>query len=136
MPLLRYLVVILAALSSFSSKATEAQVPGQKIYLNQCASCHHQERIGFSASPLLPELLDKLPDAKLTEIISKGLPSTLMPAFPDLSASDIAEVVKFLRTPKSATWKVKDINSSFIKSTEPAKKIEYKNVHVIPMCTY
>jgi len=128
MPLLRYLVVIMAALSSFSSRATEAQHPGQKIYLNQCASCHHQDRIGFSASPLLPELLEKLPDAKLTEIISKGLPSTLMPAFPDLSASDIAEVVKFLRTPKSATWKEKDINSSFIKSTEPAKKIEYKNI--------
>jgi len=93
---------------------------GRKIYQNRCSSCHHTERIGLSAPPLLPETLDKLTDEKIAKTISKGLPNTLMPAHMDLSPQDLADVTAFLRVPKKMPWGKKEIASTLIKVPAPA----------------
>jgi mono/diheme cytochrome c family protein len=132
MPLLFYSIIVMVFLSCFSSEALAfakgMDSAGKKIYMAKCMSCHHQDRIGFSAPPLLPELLEKINDEKLTKIIRLGLPNTLMPAHPQIGDADLSELIKYLRTPMSVSWTEFNINRSFVKSTEPAKKITYKNI--------
>lgn len=117
----RLLIVLLACLSS------QIFAGGKEIYLQHCSSCHHPERIGRSGPPLLAETLEKIPDQKLSGIIQKGLPNTLMPAFPSISEADTKELISFIRGKVSITWNQKNITNSMDLSKEPAKKIEVKD---------
>ena len=128
MPFKLYLIILVVGISSFQLRASESWSSGEKIYKNNCIVCHHKDRIGFSAPPLIPELLDKLPDEKIKKIISNGLPNTLMPSYPNLTDLELSEVIKFLRTPVKVKWMAKDINKSFQKSLLLDKKVNYKNI--------
>lgn len=106
-------ITVLSLLSlSFSLLADG--VDGKKVYDQKCASCHHFERIGFSAPPLIPQTLEKLNDEKIHKIIKNGLPSTLMPSHVDLSDREISEVVKYLRTEVKVKWGKNEIKKSLI----------------------
>lgn len=122
------LISILFSLAAFTPIILSAQIDGKKIYQNRCASCHHSERIGLSAPPLIPETLEKLTDEKIAKTISKGLPNTLMPAHADLSEEEIKEVTKYLREKKTIAWTRKEINKSYEKYKNKSTPKSFKDV--------
>lgn len=127
---MRVLFLILMILSSPLLKASGPnQKLGQKLYEANCASCHHKDRIGFSAPPLLFEALEKISDEKLTKTISNGLPNTLMQGFPNLSQEEIKELINYIRAPKKINWNSSNIKKSYIKNPEKLEKIEYNKLH-------
>lgn len=101
---------------------------GKELYTQHCSTCHHAKRIGYSAPPLLPETLEKIPQAKLEGIIQKGLPNTLMPAFGTLSASEVTEIATFVKSKGQTSWTAQDISRSRALSKDPAKKLDVQNL--------
>jgi mono/diheme cytochrome c family protein len=109
------IVLCLAVLSatiacSPSPKSTSAPPPSSSapainanaIYAAKCAACHGANRQGTSnlAPALTAESLSGKTDANLTDTITNGMPGTAMPPFKSqLSASEIAALVKFIKSP-------------------------------------
>jgi len=60
---------------------------GRGLYLKHCAACHHEERIGRTAPPLIPEFLQRLSDERIESVIRKGIFASSMPSFEFLSKS-------------------------------------------------
>ncbi len=86
---------------------------GRDLYLKNCSLCHHEERIGRTAPPLLPQILKGKSDRRLAEIIRKGIPNTSMPAFKDLKDEEVSKIVEFLRRPASqVVFGLEDIERS------------------------
>ena len=97
---------------------------GKKIYSQKCASCHHPDRIGLTGPPLVPQTLEKLNNDKITNIIKNGIPSTLMPAFSDLTETELSEVVSYLKTQATFKWTESDINKSAVSFAPRKTNIE------------
>lgn len=81
---------------------------GQKIFAQNCATCHGATGggDGVAAATLLPRPADltasKISVAGLSSIIMNGLPGTSMPAWRDMPQRDVVGLVAYLTTlPKS-----------------------------------
>lgn len=87
---------------------------GKELYMRHCSFCHHPERIGIKAPPLIPETLKGYSRERLAEIISEGLPSTQMPRFRDLlDEKEIGEVISYITSPAPhVQWGMKEISES------------------------
>ncbi len=87
---------------------------GKELYQQHCASCHHAERYGTTAPPLIPETIGKKKDAELISAIIDGLLATNMPSFKDvLSAKDAEGLVKYIKGPVGILkWDERDILQS------------------------
>ena len=110
-------------------KSKNPKNSGKELYLKYCAVCHHKNRIGISAPPLLPYFLKKLNDKELYNIIKNSLPDTLMPKFDFLSKEEIDSIIKFLRTPvKNISWTIKDIKKSYKKFYNKIKDLKIKDI--------
>jgi alcohol dehydrogenase (cytochrome c) len=76
------------------------QAAGQKIFVTRCASCHGTNAMG---GEFAPGIIDRVPlrtDDELVKLLHNGLPSSGMPAFPDVVDQDRANLISFLRTLK------------------------------------
>jgi mono/diheme cytochrome c family protein len=105
------LAVLSAAIAcSPSPKSTSAppttssapMINANAIYNAKCAACHGANRQGTPnlAPALTAESLSGKTDAKLTDTITNGVPKTAMPPFKSqLSVSEIAALVKFIKSP-------------------------------------
>ncbi|MDA0321639.1 MAG: c-type cytochrome [Verrucomicrobia bacterium] len=72
---------------------------GAHLYRGKCASCHGQKGeggIGLTLST--PDLLRVADDEFLYRSITEGRPSTAMPAWPELSATQLASIIAYLRS--------------------------------------
>ncbi|MBF0319203.1 MAG: c-type cytochrome [Nitrospirae bacterium] len=98
-------VLLLIAVPAFSGG------DGQQ-YQVHCSFCHGQDRLGKTASPLLPQLLMKYKDEDLASVIKNGLPATQMPAFPNLSDEHVKEVISYVRKPMDVSWTADSIEKS------------------------
>ncbi len=85
---------------------------GKRLYEQHCAGCHHEDRIGHSGPPLLPQFIKRKTPKQLEKIILEGLPATLMPPFPNLTAQDAAAIIGYLSKPAKFSWTQKDIDAS------------------------
>lgn len=94
--------------------ANVSQDQGKELYIRHCSSCHHPERLGIKAPPLIPETLKGHSGEKLAEIISDGLPSTQMPRYRDLlDEKEIGEIVFYITSPAPhIQWGMKEISES------------------------
>ena len=111
---------------------------GKDLYLKHCASCHHAERYGTTAPPLMPETIGKKKDAELISAIIDGLPATNMSSFKDvLSAKDAEGLVKYIKGPVGILkWDERDILKSKVinnnRSNLPAiPSLDYSNFFMI-----
>ncbi|MBF0194117.1 MAG: heme d1 biosynthesis radical SAM protein NirJ [Magnetococcales bacterium] len=87
----------------------------EELYQQNCAQCHHPERLGGMGPALLPENLKRLRQAKALKVISEGRPITQMPAFEGiLSKDEIKSLVKLIYTPlpKIPKWGLAEIEAS------------------------
>ena len=95
--------------------------PGEALYLQRCAECHHPNRVGISAPPLLPEFLRKKSDEDLIKVTRDGLPATKMLAYPDLTEAQLKDLVTFMRSdPGEIKWTEDDIRNSLLPEPPPA----------------
>ena len=74
------------------------ETKGQIIYLQNCQSCHTQQLTGQPpAVPSLVDIVSRVGADRIRSIVTNG--SSPMPAFPDLSSTDIDSLISYLRTP-------------------------------------
>ena len=67
------------------------EINGEELYATRCSGCHGSSADGASAPSIL-----YMEDVHFIEAIQDGIGN--MPAFPDLSTEDIADIVAFVRT--------------------------------------
>jgi alcohol dehydrogenase (cytochrome c) len=71
---------------------------GKQIFLTRCASCHGTTGNGGEFAPGIATRVPLRSDDDLVHILHSGLPSSGMPAFPDLVDQDRTNLISFLRT--------------------------------------
>ena len=76
------------------------QAAGHQIFATRCASCHGTNAIGGEFAPSIVERVPLRSDDELVKLLHNGLPSSGMPAFPDIVDQDRANLISFLRTLK------------------------------------
>jgi len=79
------------------SKATGA--PGQRPYNSNCAGCHGLDGRGSDKGPNIAASVNvrHLSDARVSSIISEGIPGTGMPAFHSLGERQTRAIVGYIR---------------------------------------
>ncbi len=86
---------------------------GRDLYLKNCSLCHHEERIGRTGPPLLPQTLKGKSTSQLMKVIKEGIPGTTMPPFNNLSREEVFKIIEFLKRPASRViFSMKDIKKS------------------------
>ncbi len=103
-------------------------------YYKYCSMCHGKQREGVSAPPLLPPFIKHISDARLHDIIKNSLPQTLMPKFDFLSEEEIAQIIRYLRSPaQNITWSEKDIRKSRKVFHNPQKSLGIHNIENVTL---
>jgi len=80
--------------------AGSPQAAGREVFATRCASCHGTNATG---GEFAPSIVDRVPlhtDDDLRELLHNGVPSSGMPAFPDIADPERANLISFLRTLK------------------------------------
>ncbi len=107
----------------------------QKLYDENCASCHGSDHGGFIAPGLNSDTLKGRSPTALRSLIMTGSFDTLMPPFfGRLSDDEIRGLVKHLQTtPKQAnpTWTIDDIKASIKVYVEDESKLPAKPIYDI-----
>lgn len=81
-----------------SAAAATAEI-GARLYKADCVMCHGEAGQGDLGPSLnTPEFLTLVSDDYLYETLAAGRPGTGMPAWRHLSSSDVASLIKFMRT--------------------------------------
>jgi quinoprotein glucose dehydrogenase len=77
------------------------ETQGQVLYVQNCVSCHQANRKGQPPSiPSLVGVVDRAGEDMVRNLVRNGMAP--MPAFPDLSATDINDLIAYLRHPENA----------------------------------
>jgi len=87
----------------------------EKTYIEHCASCHGDERLGGMGPALLPGNLGRLKKKQAQSVITNGRPATQMPAFADkISPEQINQLVELVYSPPAQVpkWGIDKINES------------------------
>ncbi len=101
---------------------------GRSLYLKYCAQCHHEDRVGRTAPPLLPQFLRGRGDTYLATVIRDGLPSTTMPAFPFLKKEQIEKIINYIRSPApKISYTFEDIERSYRRFRGKPRKLGITN---------
>ncbi len=92
------------------------------LYMQHCASCHGDNRLGSIGPALLPENLRRLRKNKAADVIANGRAATQMPAFANkLSAAQIQLLINYVYSPlpKVPEWTIDQIKSTHIIHNQP-----------------
>ena len=108
---------------------------GKELYMKHCASCHHSERYGLKAPPLLPETLKGQKREDIVKIIMDGMPATQMPSYRViLKEEEIDKVTTYITSPvENIRWNIEDILNSK-QNTPPLLKgglIDLENIILV-----
>ncbi len=104
---------------------------GKKLYEEQCASCHHKDRIGLEGPPLYSKTLRKYKDiSALAKKIKNGFPQTLMPKFEHLSDIELIKIAEYIKRPldSNISWTKADIENSIKLFNDPKNELKIKNM--------
>ncbi len=101
---------------------------GRSLYLKYCADCHHEDRIGRTAPPLIPELLSRRSDSYLFRVIREGIPASTMPPFGSLSDREIELLIRYMREPaEEIVYGLAEVRASYRKLRGKGKEITLRN---------
>jgi len=85
--------------STSASHESKTSVPGRTTFNSTCAGCHGLDGHGSDkAVNIASGRARAVSDAQLASIISNGIPETGMPAFHDLSQTQVHALVSYLRS--------------------------------------
>jgi cytochrome c oxidase cbb3-type subunit 3 len=90
----------LAQRGSHSKNVSNSSAAGRNTYNGSCAACHGLDGHGSDKAVNIAAGADAqhFSDAQLSGIIANGVPGTGMPAFRNLSATQVRAVVQYLRS--------------------------------------
>ncbi len=71
---------------------------GRLVYSSRCAGCHGSNGGGGELGPSIVMRVPARTDEELTTVIQQGLPTAGMPAFGNLSSTEMRDVIAFLRS--------------------------------------
>ena len=93
-------LAILVFLAFLTSSLALAQSPDarRQVFVSRCAGCHGSDGNGGELGPAITTRVPARTDADLTSLFRQGLPAAGMPAFPGLSGTEAADLVRYLRT--------------------------------------
>jgi len=94
---MRLLLTFLCLLAA-SASAAQSPDPGRTTYATRCSGCHGSNGGGGELGPSIVARVPARTDEELTTVIRQGLPTAGMPASPNLSDSEVRELIGFLRT--------------------------------------
>lgn len=92
-----------------------AEVDAASAYVQHCAACHGEDRLGATGPALLPESLTRLRMEDAVKTIAGGRPATQMPGFEGtLPAETIAAVAAWIYRPLSdpPKWTLEQMRAS------------------------
>lgn len=98
--LLGLLYLLLGSSSAFAQHATSSDVySGEQAFQNYCANCHGKAGNQIANVDLGHGVFRKpYDDAELTNIVINGIKGTAMPANPNMSRDQAAQIVAYLRS--------------------------------------
>jgi alcohol dehydrogenase (cytochrome c) len=91
---------IAMVLSGAQAQQTPAQTAGQQVFATRCAPCHGTKATGGEFAPSIVDRVPHRSDDELITLLHSGLPSSGMPAFPDVVGEERTNLIGFLRTLK------------------------------------
>jgi alcohol dehydrogenase (cytochrome c) len=91
------MLLVCVLLSWFVTPAQVADA-GRQVFVSRCAGCHGTDGNGGELGPAITTRVPARTDADLTSLLAQGLPASGMPAFPNLTAEETTEVIRYLRT--------------------------------------
>jgi cytochrome c553 len=97
--------------------APAAENSTARLYREQCAVCHGDDRLGATGPALLPENLTRLRKAEAARVIRDGRPSTQMAGFREtLSAGEINALADHIYQPpaRPPVWAETEIRASHV----------------------
>jgi alcohol dehydrogenase (cytochrome c) len=87
-------------LSGVQAQQPVPQAAGQQVFATRCASCHGTKATGGEFAPSIVDRVPLRSDDELIKLLHSGLPSSGMPAFPDIVGQERTNLISFLRTLK------------------------------------
>jgi len=121
-------LILLPLLFSFSFSDVSLFELGRIIYKKHCSTCHGKDRIGLTAPPLIPQFLKGKSEDYLFRVVKNGIPASQMPAFPNLSDTEIKAIITYIKTPVKVKYTFEDIKKSFTLLKGKRKNYEIKNL--------
>ena len=95
---LKYSFLLLFLFASSSLHAKQTELSGEELYSSQCAACHGPNGNGGVGVPLaLPDFQYGVTNEYLEKTIRLGRPGRIMPAFTQLSDSEVKAIIKYIR---------------------------------------
>ena len=89
---------VLALLGLAGDLFAQNDDPGKQAFETRCARCHGADGNGGEMGPPIATRLPPLDDQQLIKTIREGNPTKGMPPTVGISESEIADLVKYLRT--------------------------------------
>ena len=86
--------------SGAQAQVSASQAAGQQVFATRCASCHGTKATGGEFAPSIVDRVPHRSDEDLVRLLHNGLPSSGMPAFPDIVDQERTNLIGFLRTLK------------------------------------
>jgi alcohol dehydrogenase (cytochrome c) len=93
-----FLPALLLTVSSAWSQTPAPDAAGLQTFRNRCASCHGTTGNGGEFGPNITGRIPLRSDEDLVRLLQNGIPSSGMPAFPDVQGEDRDHLIRFLRT--------------------------------------
>jgi alcohol dehydrogenase (cytochrome c) len=97
---MRHTALVLATLLAAAPAAAQTSEPGRQVFAARCAGCHGSDGNGGELGPGIATRVPTRTDTELTTLFRQGLPASGMPAFANLSDTDAAALIPYLRTLK------------------------------------
>ena len=106
-------------------------------YVEHCADCHGENRLGSTGPALIPQTLKRMRGPKVANVITHGREATQMPAFAEtLDEAAITELADWLKTPLDhvPAWDVAEIDASrefnpeYVAASEPIWSSDPMNI--------
>jgi alcohol dehydrogenase (cytochrome c) len=95
---MRVVVMLCVALVASSIAGAQPADPGRTTWVSRCAGCHGTTGNGGELGPAIVARIPTRTDQDLTTLLRQGLPSSGMPAFSNLTDTETAALIGFLRT--------------------------------------
>src|SRR3954470_13559956 len=71
---------------------------GRRTFVSRCAGCHGTDGNGGELGPAITTRVPARTDADLASVMTQGLTTSGMPAFPNFTTEETAAVIRYLRT--------------------------------------
>jgi alcohol dehydrogenase (cytochrome c) len=91
-------ILLVCLLASVMVGAAQPSDTGRQTFVSRCAGCHGTDGNGGELGPAITTRVAARTDADLASLLAQGLTASGMPAFPNLTRDESADVIRYLRT--------------------------------------